>query len=329
MAPDPDDDLDALIHRVDLDGLVRLIDDRTAARDWAGLDRIRRRSRAAIDTGRQLWPAATLAEYRLVLLGPPELVATILDAPGSGRFAIGPLAEVAAQHHSWTDLSEHLRPGPVAAFVAHERALRGETITATALHDVLDIPTTVGAWEPVYALADYRDNDVRCHMPDLPAPQLPIDATPDAERLDDDVDLAIRQLIDVWTTESNGTIETACVDGSLGDAIGALGVRRARVVEISPTDALAWLAWCGASGGAHGRRRGAATGRFGAWWVLAALADLLNQWPVDPDELGHAAHEFSWYRWDAFEPELGWSLRLAVEDRHEHVAWAINAADEA
>ena len=63
--------------------------------------------------------------------------------------------------------------------------------------------------------------------------------------------------------------------------------------------------------------------------MLAALADLLNQWPVDPDELGHAAHEFSWYRWDAFEPELGWSLRLAVEDRHEHVAWAINAADEA
>ncbi|MEM8619891.1 MAG: DUF6183 family protein [Actinomycetota bacterium] len=329
MAPDPDDDLDALIHRADLDGLVRLIDDRTSTRDWPGLDRVRRRSRAAIDTGRQLWPAATLAEYRLVLLGPPELVATILDAPDSGRFAIGPLAEVAAQHHSWEDLSQHLSQGPIAAFVAHERALRGESITSTAPRDVLDLPTTVAAWEPDYALAEYRDNDVRCDMPNLPRPRHTIDALPDAERLDDDVDLAARQLVEVWTAESNGTIETACVEGFVAHAIGALGVRRARTVEITSTDALAWLGWCGASGGAYGRRRGAATGRFGAWWLLAALADLLDEWPLDPDELGHAASELTWYRWDAFEPDLGWSLRLAVEDRHEHVSWAINAADEA
>ena len=46
----------------------------------------------------------------------------------------------------------------------------------------------------------------------------------------------------------------------------------ARLAVLTPAEALAWLAWAGASGGAHGRRRGNAIGRFGAWWVLAALA---------------------------------------------------------
>ena len=54
-------------------------------------------------------------------------------------------------------------------------------------------------------------------------------------------------------------------------------------------EALAWLAWAGASGGAHGRRRGAALGRFGALWVLAAVLDLTDEWPVPLDVLGDRA----------------------------------------
>ncbi|MEO1055362.1 MAG: hypothetical protein AAFY28_00455 [Actinomycetota bacterium] len=324
-----DDDLDGLIHRADLDGLVRLIDDRTATCDWEGLDRVRRRARAAVATGRQLWPAATLAEYRLVLLATPEFVATVLDDPDSGRFAIGPLPEVAAQHHSWADLAPLLDPGPVAAFTAHERVLRGDAVDSAALPDVLDIPTEVASWEPPYALAEYRDNDVRCDRPGLPTPTEELVTTIDAERLDDDVDLAVRQLVEVWTAESNGTIDTACVEGNAAAAIGALGVRRARMVRLTPQHAMTWLAWCGASGGAHGRRRGAATGRFGAWWVLAALGDILDRWPIASDELGAVAAALRWYRWDAFEPDLGWTLRLAVEDQTDGVAWAINAADAA
>ncbi len=324
-----DDDLDELIHRADLDGLVRLIDDRTASRDWDGLDRVRRRARAAVATGRQLWPAATLAEYRLVLLAPPEQVATVLADPDSGRFAIGPLPEVAAQHHTWADLAPLLDRTPVAAFTAHERALRGDAVHDMTLPDVLDIPTEMASWEPAYALAEYRDNDVRCDRPELPTPTDELVTTTDGERLDDDVDLAVRQLVEVWTTESNGTIDTACVDGTIDAAIGALGVRRARVTPLTPQQAITWLAWCGASGGAHGRRRGAATGRFGAWWVVAALGDLLDRWPVPADELGDIANELSWYRWDAFEPDLGWTLRLAIEDQDDGVAWAVNAADAA
>ena len=119
-----DDDLDDLIHAADLDGLVRMIDDRCSTGDWDGLLRVRDQARSAVKTGRQLWPAATLAEYRLALLAPPHHVAAVLDESDglSGQFTIGPLTEVAAQHHTWDALRSELTPSPRAAFVAHERA---------------------------------------------------------------------------------------------------------------------------------------------------------------------------------------------------------------
>ena len=88
--PVEDDDLDALVDRADLDGLVRLIDARCASRDWDGLMRVRSRCRAATKTGRQVWPAATLAEYRIALLAPAESACSVLGEDG-GRFTIGPL----------------------------------------------------------------------------------------------------------------------------------------------------------------------------------------------------------------------------------------------
>lgn len=332
MSDDPhfaaDDDLDDLIHSADLDGLVRMIDDRCSSRDWDGLLRVRDRSRSAVKTGRQLWPAATLAEYRLALLGPPEHVAAVLDESDglSGQFTIGPLTEVAAQFHTWDALRDVIDPSPRAAFVAHERVLRGETID-DEVADVLDLPLEIQGWEPEYAVATYRDGDA-----DFPAPRLSsdweeIDTPGDAERLDDDVELAVQQLVEPWLSGSNGTVEVVCVDGDVADAIGALGPRRARISEIDVRSAMALMAWAGASGGAHGRRRGAATGRFGAWWVLGALGDFLEEWPVDPDALGQFANELNWYQWDAFEPTLGWTLQLAIEDDDEGIAWAITARD--
>jgi len=87
------------------------------------------------------------------------------------------------------------------------------------------------------------------------------------------------------------------------------------------------MAWAGASGGAHGRRRGAAAGRFGAWWTAAALAGLLDDWPVATHEMGEAAADLEWFVWDAGEPDTGWTFRLAVEDPAEHLAWAVTATD--
>lgn len=326
-----DDDLDALIHSGDLDALVRMIDDRCAASDWAGLLRVRDRSRAAVATGRQLWPAATLAEYRLALLADAEHVAVVLDETDglSGRFTIGPLTEVASQHHSWSDLVPLLAPGPRASFVAHERAIRGEQIDtdATDLAGVLDIPVAIQWWEPTYAVAVYSDAGAEFPAPDRPDDWSDLTPSSGSEELDDEVELALRELVEPWTTSSNGRAEAVCVSGDVGAALGALGLRRARVCELAPDEALAWLAWAGASGGAHGRRRGAAAGRFGAWWLLAALGDLLDDWPVDPDELGDLAADLRWFRWNAYEPDVGWSIHLAVEDPDNGVAWALVAQD--
>ena len=329
-----DERLDGLIHAVDLDGLVRLIDDRCAERDWAGVLRLRDRCAAATrETGRQLWPAATLAEYRLALLAPPEWAATVLDGE-AGRFTIGPLSEVTAVHHTWAELAPHLPIAPVSLFVAHERAIRGEAIdpaSLAALPPVLDIPANLRAWEPVYPVSTYTAAGVSHLEPTSSGVLAPV-TTPSGrvDVVDDDTtELAVRQLVDAWTATSTGRAEVVCVEGDHTQALAALGVRSARLVEIEAGEALARLAWAGASGGAHGRRRGMAIGRFSAWWLLGALGDLHDAWPPSDDDVLELLAELQWFRWDAHEPAGGWRLQLVVENATEGVAWAINAADAA
>jgi hypothetical protein len=333
---DHDEALDALIHAVDLDGLVRMIDDRCSDRDWPGLLRVRDRCASATrETGRQLWPAATLAEYRLALLAPPEWVATVLDGE-SGRFTIGPLSEVAAVHHTWAELAPHLAPVPVATFVAHERAIRGEELDPDSLAElppVLDIPASIRRWEPTYPVSTYTD--AGAEHPEPPRTGIPVavethtdGASATGRVVDDDAtELALRLLVENWTVSSNGRAEVVCVDGTHLDALAALGVRSARVAPIPPAEAIAWLAWAGASGGAHGRRRGMAIGRFSAWWLLGAMGDLHDEWPPTDAEMTELLDELTWYRWDAHEPEGGWRLQLLAENASEGVAWAFNAVD--
>ena len=324
------DSVGDLVQRADLDGLVRMVDSLCAGKQWAELADLRDRSRAAVLTGRQLWPAATLAEYRLALWAPEKWAATMLDE-SSGRFTIGPLTEVAAQHHTFEALAQHLDGGPRAGFVAHERALRGETIPLDAPNP-LDIPFEIQRWEPKYSLATYSDEGVDAPPPALPTADQFRVAKPKAQvtRVDDvSVTLAVRQLLDAWTAASDGKVEVACVEGDAAAAVAVLGLTRPQLAELSAADALAWMAWAGASGGAHGKRRGAAAGRFGAWWLLAAFGDLLDDWPVQPGQLHTVADELSWYWWRDDQPAGGWSLQLAVEDNDEGYAWAINARDSA
>jgi hypothetical protein len=325
-----DDELDRLIAGVDLDGLVRLVDARCAGDDWAGLLRLRDRCAAATrETGRQLWPAATLAEYRLALLAPPEWAAVVLDGE-AGRFTIGPLSEVVAVRHTWAELAPHLQLVPAAVFAAHERAIRGERLdpeTLAPLPPVLDIPFALQEWEPVYPVSNY--SELGAEHPEPPVSGRPTEVeTRPAEQIDDPaVELAVRHLIEPWIATSNGRVDFACVEGDHLAAIGALGVRSARVIEIATEEALATLAWAGASGGAHGRRRGMASGRFSMWWLLGALGDLHDEWPPTNSEIEQLLAELRWYRWDAHEPPSGWQLQLAIEDPAERVAWAINAHD--
>ena len=328
-----DERLDGLIHSVDLDGLVRMIDDRCSDRDWAGLLRLRDRCLAATrETGRQLWPAATLAEYRLALSAPAEWAATVLDGE-AGRFTIGPLSEVVAVHHGWTELAPHLAPVPIALFVAHERSIRGEQIdagTVDGLPPVLDIPVAIQPWEPNYPQSMYSDTGAEHPDPPTSGELQHAMATAGATLVDDDsTELAVRQLVEAWTTASTGRAEVACVEGTGLDALGALGVRSVRLVEIPATESLARIAWAGASGAAQGRRRGMAIGRFSMWWLLGALGDLHDEWPPTIDEIDELLANLRWYRWDAHEPEGGWRLQLLVEDTNEGLAWAINATDQA
>ena len=53
--------LDPLVDRADLDEIIREIDALCANREWALLSALRDKCAAAVKTGRQVWPAATLA----------------------------------------------------------------------------------------------------------------------------------------------------------------------------------------------------------------------------------------------------------------------------
>jgi hypothetical protein len=321
-------EVDDLVHRADLDGLVRLVDKLCANAEWPALLELRNSSRAAVVTGRQLWPAATLAEYRLALWAPAEWATQVLDEE-SGRFTIGPLTEVIAENHQFSELRAALPEGPRVGFIAHECALRGQMLPAD-LPNPLDIPFELQPWEPQYCLAEYGDQGLSVPAPHLPAAsEFSSMPTEGGEVIDDpEVALAVRQLIEPWITSSNGHVDIVAVEGSASAAVAALGVASGTLATISPSQAMAWLAWAGASGGAHGRRRGAAIGRFSAWWTVAAVADI-SQWPPDPGEIGAALAALDWYWWDGGEPRLGWELQLAVADPAAGYAWAIGAHDAA
>lgn len=320
--------LDELINRVDLDGLVRYVDDTCSSRDWPHLLTIRNDARAAVATGRQLWPIATLANYRLALWAPGSIAARALDDTAR-TFMPGPVSEILAVNHTWADLEPHLEHGHDRSLFAYERALRGDHIDTNEFA-ALDIPFAPQSWEQTYALATYTDDGGS-----FPAPGIPTEFTTDTSTAaphvltDDTTTEAFRDLVEPWTAHSNGRAEISCVEGDGASAIRALGVTNAQMHELSHGEAFQWLAWAGANGGAHGKRRGAATGRFGAWWLMSHIVSIADEWPVDPDQLGAIVSGLRYWWWDTNEPRTGWQLRLAVEDKDELVAFALTASDSA
>lgn len=320
-----------LVELGDLDELARHVDRLANGGWWEELYELRDLCRKALDRGKQLWPISARAEYRLALDAPGEWVAKVL-VPGAGRFTPGPLPEVAAVNHSWRDVAAHVDPhAPEPAVFAHERVLYDEDLRdddRISPH-VLETPLRLQTWEPAYPLAEYESDraefpiDAVSGLASVRLPS-PAEAADDAETV-----RALRDLAGAWTTESNGRSEAVAVRGSALAAIASLGVGACRVVEVPPALAMARMAWTGASGGANGRRRGMAFGRFGAWWAAAAITALLDEWPLDPDELGDAIADLRWFVWDPGGPDTGWTCRLAVEDPAENLAWAFNATDAA
>lgn len=317
-----------LVDRGDLDELLRRVDDYCDDGQWQALLDLRDACRAAFERGRQLWPAASHAEYRLALQAPGRWAAAVIT-PGAGRFALGPLSEVAASTHPWDELAPHLPPGPEAALVAQERVLKGEDLRADGRVDraMVELPLVLLDAEPAYPAAAYRP--YTAEFADVAPP--PRWETVDvgggraaAVVADGDAERALVDLVGAWTTQSNGQAAAVAVDGDAESAVGALaGPGPVRMAETDLPTALAVLAWAGASGGAHGRRRGLAQGRFGAWWAAGALAGALDDWPHVLD----AAAELRWYRWDRPEPGTGWCLRIAAERPSDGRAFAVDATD--
>ncbi len=310
-----------LVERGDLDELIRHVDRLCDAGGWPELVHLRAVCRAAAERGRQLWPAADHATYRLALEAPAELAVTGFDELGA-RFVPGPLTEVVASTHSWAELAPHLPEGVVGHTVAHERAVRGEPAELPGPHDV---PLTLQPWEPDYPVATYRPDGAEFPSPALPPLEPVTYGEAGARQRDAVVESALRATVEAWTSQSNGRVETTSVTGDARAAVASFGVREGRWARVSGDEALAHLAWAAASGGAHGRRRGMAAGRFDAWWAAATLTGV--EWPPPPDELGEAIDELGWYLWSAGEPHTGWRLQLAVEDPDDGLAWAVSAHD--
>lgn len=320
-------DLDRLVDTTDVDGLLRVVEQGCDRLDWDHLVALRLRCLAAAERGRQLWPVAAHIAHRLALAAPAEVAVTVLDA--DGRFLPGPLTEVVAGSHTWDELDPVLRTEPLRTLVAHERVVRGEDLTAVGGIDprVLDLPRRLQPWEAVppppeygpYGVTVSEAQPARGPWVDLPAP---------AAVVDDDLAVdALAGLVRPWTEQSNGRATAVAVRGVASSAVSALGPRRVVWEPLTLPEAVEYLICTAASGGAHGRRRGLARGRFEAWWTIASLGGAVDDWPLTGEEVREIGEELSFARWDPGDPPGGWRCHLAVEDPADGLAWALSATD--
>lgn len=316
-----------LVEAGDMNALLRAVDGLCGRRSWDDLLELADLCEEALERGKQLWPIAAHIDYRIALEAPGDYAAGVLR-PEAARFAHGPLTEVAASTHAWDELAPHLESPQAAAYVAAERVLRGEDLTgdSRAHPEFLGLPLELFAWEPTYALATFHPDHAEVAEPWEPKAVMDDREVRPGEPLDEaDIVDALLEIVRPWTTESNGAARAVVVDGDAAAAASSLTLHGFRMGPLVLDEALQRIAWAAASGGAHGRRRGAAAGRFVAWYTAAILAD--QEWPPAPDALGAAAASLRWYRWDEGEPEKGWVLRLAIEDPEHGWAAAIAATD--
>ena len=315
-----------LVELADLNALLRAVDGLCSARRWDDLVELADACEAALERGKQLWPIADHVDYRLALEAPGEYAAEVLTH--TQRFSHGPLTEVAASTHEWSELGPHIEVPEVAAYVAHERVLRGESMDERdlSLPNVLDVPLTLHPWEPTYALATFKPTYVEVAEPWEPSGPYEERSRGAGPEIDDHHTVsALVDLVQPWVAESNGAARAVVVEGDAAAAASALTLERLRMARLTPAEAVQRMAWAAANGGAHGRRRGAAFGRFLAWFAAAVLANVA--WPPDPEELGEAIGELTWFVFDEGAPQEGWHLRLAVEDREHAWAAAVAATD--
>lgn len=306
----------------DTDELIRVIDGYCKSGAWDELVVLRQRCAEAVTRGKQVWGVEEHIRYRLALEAPPEYAGPAVSE-GPLRFGLGPLPEVAASTKTWAAMEPFLDLGPERTTFASERVIRGES----GVMELPDLPNELMPWEKGYPLAVYKADKVEApspKMPDVADVELPARA----ERIGDpESEGALADLVAPWLEQSNGHYDVVTVEGGPSSGVRALGLTRARLGRIDPSQAFAWMLWAGASGGAHGQRRGAAAGRFSAWWLVASLCDL--DWPPDPETMSEAVERLHWFWFDDGSPGTGWQLRLTIHDPTTGLSWAISAIDQA
>lgn len=319
------EDLQELLEAAEPNPLLRAVDGLCASRAWDDLVTMAERCHQATERGKQLWPIAEHIEYRLALEAPPEYAGPVVT-PQSGRFSLGPLTEVIASTHTFDEVAPHLGSAQVLATVAQERVIRGEDLRgdARAHAEVFELPLVLQGWEPRYPVVRYRAHDLEAESPEAKTDFEPAMAG-QHERLDEpSVERALLELAASWVNTSEGSADAAVVAGDAPAAVAELDVINVRLCALTMQEAFAWMAWAAGSGGAHGRRRGAAYGRFAAWSAAAAILE--QDWPCDPDELAREAAGLDWYAF-ACPINSGWHLDLAVHDPAHGWAAAVTAHD--
>lgn len=320
-------DLSDLVEAAEPNPLMRQVDALCGRADWDGLIDLAARCRAAVERGKQLWPIAEFIDYRLALEAPGPIAGAVIT-PQAGRFALGPLAEVAASSHRFEEAARYIASPQSRSAFAGECVVRGEDLTGLVDGEsaqMIELPLRLAEWEPRYCLAKYRSNEVQVEEPALPKKLGAVSSAAGAPSEDPELVQALWDLVSVWVSDSNGHAEVSFVDGDAANAVAGLGSGEFRMARLKPADAMRYMAWAAASGGANGRRRGAALGRSRAWWAASRLVQL--EWPVDPDVLGRSIAELDWFAFETGGGSSGWTLRLAVEDSRDAWAVAIDATD--
>jgi hypothetical protein len=176
-------------------------------------------------------------------------------------------------------------------------------------------------------LASYNDDGVVDDMPSL-ALQWHTADTREADALEDDTVPAFARMMEPWTAHSNGVSRAVVVEGEIEDTFGALGLQDVSFSQMTSHNALQWLAWAASSGGAHGKRRGVASGRSEALWLLATFTGLADTWPRSFDELGDVVNNLEYFAFTAANhSQHGWWLQLAIVDPAEGLTTALIARD--
>jgi hypothetical protein len=319
--------LGELVDAEDLNALLTVVGELCDAHEWDRLLDLARMCEEAIDRGKQLWPIAAHIDYRVALEAPGDYAASMLDSVAA-RWSHGPLTEVTASTHSWDELAPFIDEAPLAAYVAQERVLRGEDLTGDdrAHPEILELPMRVCEWEPVYCLATFGpDHAEVAEVWEPKSPMTHVTRMPGEALDDDELVGALLDVVTPWTTESNGAAQAVVVEGDAVAAVSSLTYDSFAMGSLSVSEALQRIAWAAASGGAHGRRRGAAFGRLMAWQLAGMVTDL--PWPPNEDEISDALERVTWWRWEEGLDQPGWCLRLAVADESQGWAAAISATD--